>query len=587
MSYIEGFDRNQLEFSSPDDWIEADSVARVIDAFVDRCVTGKISFYRDENGKDKNMGRPFYRDSDLIKLYIYGYAHKVKSSRMLARECRLNIELRWLVRGLRPDFRTIALFRQMNTEQITEVFHLFNDFIRDEVSDAYGSKLLGGGYFSVDGSKIRANQAKDSCYTASKIDDRITNDKNQIARYKAYLEDMDNADRNEEESKEKEIRMDRKEVEKRISDYEKRLEQHEEIRKKVEETGEQVAMNDPDSRLMKNHYGGFNPSYNIQTAVDSESHLIADFDATNRCTDHGLLASTLEGVKNDDDRDIIEAVADNGYNSEEDLAKCLENGIIPHVFPEKIKDESGNRIPKKSVTISFPYEPDAEITDEVKASVKSEDITKCLHAGVIPDCYSKVLSTGEKLDVKTVNEHEYSNEDPLGIDSMSDEERIALASQGYFVRDIANDKVFCPQGMILRRKSQKKCGDVRYCNKLACKNCNCQCFNASRTTRWKEVDFSQNCRIKGPGVGVNRGRKIGQKKRVYLTFTPDMTKLDNRKCLSEHPFGTIKRYRLGDHFLLKGLNKVKAEAALLLLGYNLKRLLTLVPSSVILGIGRA
>lgn len=587
MSKIEGFDRDQLEFTCLDFWVKADSPARVIDRFVDSCVAGKVEFNRDLNRKDMVMGRPFYNDADLMKLYMYGYTNKIKSSRMLEKACENNVEVIWLMKGLRPDFRTIALFRKDNISQITSIFSLFNEFIKEKVTPVADRPLFGGGFYSADGTKVRAVQAKDGCFTASKIDDRIQNDKNQIARYESYLEDMDQEDKNEEGEKPEVPSMGKEEIEKRLEAYKDRLEQHETIRDDIEENGTQVSLYDPDARLMKNHYGGYAPSYNIQGVVASESHLIAGFNTTNNCSDNGLLYKDMADVAENDGREIVEVVADNGYSGEKDLIDCLENGIIPHVFPDKVKDENGNYIPKKSVKVSFPYEPDESMTDEVKASTKPEDIKRCLHAGVVPDCYKDCLSSGEEPEIETVNKLEYSDDDPLGIDAMSEEEKKALAAEGYFVRDLETDRVYCPQGCILRKKSNKKNGVVRYCNKEGCKRCQCQCFTPSRTTRWKEVDFSRNCRIKGCGKGKDspkgtKAKKIGEEKRVLLTFTPDRAKLDKRKCLSEHPFGTIKRYMLGDHFLLRGLEKVTAETALIMTGYNLKRLLNIVPASIIL-----
>lgn len=182
-------------------------------------------------------------------------------------------------------------------------------------------------------------------------------------------------------------------------------------------------------------------------------------------------------------------------------------------------------------------------------------------------------------------------DDPMSVDSMNDGEMVELARRGYFVRDIKHDKVICPAGQILRRKSEKKSGAVRYCNKLACSNCafRDQCFSKTKTTKWKEIDFSKGSRVNKakfrndgvdapiaePGKGKKETKRVYNPPKVSFHFKPDVDKLEKRKCLSEHPFGTIKRYMNGDHFLLKGLSKVCAEAKLLALGYNFKRLISI------------
>lgn len=571
MSYLVGEDREQYEFSCLDMWVAEDSIVRLIDAFVLKAVISSGKFK-----ENLVMGRPSYSPRHLMNLYIYGYANKIKSSRQLAKACKTNIEVMWLMEGLRPDFRTISDFRKNNKEAITSVLKLFENFCKEVINKECSSDLfVGSEFFSVDGTKIRAVQSKDGCFSANKIDDRIKNDKARIAQMESYLKEMDKVDGEEEEEGNvlANTSLSKGEVEKRLDNYLERLEKHEKIRGEIEKSGTQYSEYDPDARLMKNHYGGCNPSYNVQTSVDNKHHLITSIDATNKCTDHGLLNSAADKINegNEGER-IIELVADSGYEDVDDIATCLENGVVPHVI---LRKESNGEGAKRSVDISYPYEPE-RISDEKKASLNKEDIKDCLRAGVVPDCYEKYLEVSDK-NFKYEYEYEYRDEDEFGIDKMSDEEKRNLALQGYFVRDLVADKVFCPAGEILRRKSKKKNECIRYCNKLACKNCKMKCYSESKTTRWKEIDFGPYVRIKGDGYKNRKGKKIvGRKQRVVFKFTSDLNKTKERKCLSEHPFGTIKRYMLGDHFLLRGLDKVKAECALLALGYNLKRVSNLI-----------
>ena len=593
MEYVIGTNRNQLEFTSLDMMVSEDSPVRVIDSFVEKTLKGKISLKYSERPV---MGRPSYNPLTLVKLYLYGYMSGVKSSRKLARLVKVNIEAMWLVEGLKPDFRTISDFRKNNIEAIVAVFVKFREFCSTDLVKATGKNVFSG-YKAIDGTKIRAVQAKDGVYTANKIDDRIANDNSRIAEIKNYLSELDANDYIENNE---ELKVKKDELEKALKAYEDRKEKHETIRKVVEETGEQYAENDCESRLMKNHYGGYNPSFNVQTAVDSESHMIENVDVTNQCTDHGLIEQTALGCGKEDG-EIVEIVADNGYEQPEDMAACLENGIKPNVFLSKVENEEGYKVHKKEIELDFDYE-EKEITEEEKNSSKREDIKKCLHAGVVPNCYKNCLEVEKDEEgnvlVKTSKVYDVSKEDPMGIDNLTDEQKIELATKGYFVRDIKADRVYCPAGTILRRKAVKANGAIRYVNKLACSKCPFKekCFKASKTTRWKEIDFSKDCRIKKANFrtdgkdediaeipkAITTRKQVRVKKKVIFRFRPDREKLDNRKCLSEHPFGTIKRYMNGDHFLLKGIRKVKAEICLTALGYNFKRLISIFPTTTLM-----
>lgn len=288
-------------------------------------------------------------------------------------------------------------------------------------------------------------QAKNGCYTASKVDDRIANDKSRIAEIQSYLDDMNKNDAKESaESDSKDISATKKEES--LKKYKERLAKHEGIRDRIE-SGEvqQYSENDEDARLMKNHYGGFNPSFNMQTAIDSDSHMVASVEVSNQCTDHGLILPTMQSIN--DDGKIVEVVADNGYDNKEDMQDCLENGIMPNVCLSKESDGKGNMVRKKECQVSFPYEGNT-ITEYEKSSTKSSDIKKCLRAGVVPDCYKDILTPIVGEDGKIAIEKGYHYEtvgtdDPMSVDTMNDDERLELAKKGYFVRDIKHDKVIC------------------------------------------------------------------------------------------------------------------------------------------------
>lgn len=566
-----GIDRKQIQFTCYDEMVGENAVCRIIDAFVERFAAdlGLAGDYSD-------CGRLPYSKSDLMKLYIWGYYNKVCSSRKLMRECLVNVEAMWIMSGLHPDFRTISDFRKDYKDSMEKAFVIFVDFCRESFPGS-----IGAGYFSVDGTKMRASNAKDKCFTASKIDDRLELIKQKKAQFNDYLrqiEQNDEAEKAEEKPSANIKGFTKEEIEEKLANYDERESRYKGYLEKIAETGEQISETDVDSRLMKHHNGNCLPSFNIQTAVDSESHMIAAFQATNRCTDHNLLFSTLGPLKKEDS--IMESVADNGYMSNDDLVECLENGILPNVCGSTFRDESGAKTQNNEYDLEFDYEANT-ITDEEKASTDPEKLKRCLRAGVIPDCYEGYFEKSEgDLNIITRHIKEHVDDDlDKKIDALDEDGKIALAKEGYFVRDIAADKVYCPCGRILRKKSIKKDGSTRYCNKLACKECTKRCFlNESLTTRWKEVDFKEGIRIKSADSSKrNKGKfkKVGEMKKIVLRFKPDLKKLDTRKCLSEHPFGTMKFWRGKDTFLLRGLEKIKAEFALMATSYDLTRAIKL------------
>jgi transposase len=169
---------------------------------------------------------------------------------------------------------------------------------------------------------------------------------------------------------------------------------------------------------------------------------------------------------------------------------------------------------------------------------------------------------------------------------MTDEQMKAKAAEGYFVRDVERGLVYCPQGGTLRQKSLKNNGMIRYCNKLACKHCKNKCT----TAKYKEADFNKDKLIilakgykpqKSDDESDSRSKPPRQKrivevkKVVKYVLHLDEKKMDQRKCLSEHPFGTLKRSLGQYYFLLKGFAKVTAEMALFCLSYNLRRAITM------------
>lgn len=553
MHYIESFDRNQMMMTTWDSMVDPESNARLIDAFVD-------SLDLTEYGVKEiaSEGRPPYDPRSLYKLYIYGSDNGIKSSRKLAKSCKVNVEVKWMLGGVEPDFRTIADFRKDNIGSLKKIFQEFNKRISGAVE---------WGFTSIDGSKFAACNSKDNNFTKNKLDDRIKWLNGHIDEYLRILDDADKQDDLEDDPE----NLTKELIEEKLKEARERLAKYEGYQKIMEESGQsQMSLTDADAKLMKSR-NGFTVAYNPQTAVDSNTHMIRDFQMTNQVTDHGLLGSTLEEVRKESDG-IIETVADRGYENEEDMVKCLEDGIIPHVITDDGKD-------------GYDIEVDYQEAEVDVTSTEPEELKKALHAGVIPDVYKEVITDMKIFEVrrKVSDEAEKDEESAISIYGTS-EEMQARAKEGYFVRDPERNLVYCPNGEILRQKCIKKNGNIRYANKNACRHCpnRNKCYKGKN--EWKEIDFTKDClekpskdwlKAEGRAPDKNKAAKgtchYAKKKIVKFFLKPNREKTTERLCLSEHPFGTIKRAMGFTYFLLKGIEKVTGEFALMCLGYNIKR----------------
>ena len=552
MPYVSTFNRNQMMMCSWDSFVDPESIARLIDAFVN-----SLDLTKYEVKEAAKEGRPAYDPKGMYKLYIYGNRKGIRSSRKLAESCKVNLEVKWMLGGVEPDFRTISDFRKDNIDSLKDIFHEFNRRISGAVE---------WGFSSVDGSKFLANNSKDSNFTKNKLDDRIKWLNAHTDEYLRILKEMDE----QEELEEIPEKLTREVVEAKLKEAQERLARYESYQKLMEETGaSQLSLTDADARLMKNK-NGFAVAYNPQTAVDSETHLIRNFKMTNQVTDHGMLNPTMEEIREETQDEILEVVADKGYENGEDMIKCLENGMIPHVILDDGKDGY-------ELEISYE-EAEADIT-----STKPEELKKSLHAGKIPEAYKDVISDMEVKEVRRKVKEDLADIEKSEAIYGTPEEMLVRAKEGYFVRDPERNLVYCPEGEVLRQKCIKKNGNIRYANKNACKHCRNRnkCYKGKG--EWKEIDFTKDtlekpCKewLKAEGKNCENVKQTikgcyEKVKVVKFFLKPSLEKMSRRMCLSEHPFGTIKRAMGAAYFLLKGLRKVTGEFALFCLGYNIER----------------
>lgn len=297
------------------------------------------------------------------------------------------------------------------------------------------------GFCSIDGSKFQANNSKDNHFTKNKLDDRIKWLNAHTDEYLRLLKEIDE----QEELEEMPENLTREVIEGKLKEAQERLARYEAYQRLMEETGaSQMSLTDADARLMKNK-NGFAVSYNPQTAVDSETHLIRDFKMTNQVTDHGMLTPTMEGLREENGNQILEVVADKGYENAEDIIRCLENGIIPHVIMEEGKS-------------GYELELIYEKAEADTASIKREELKKSLHAGKIPEAYKEVISDMRVEEVRRKVKTEAEQEKKVKSVYGTTDEMVERAKEGYFVRDPERNLVYCPAGEILRQKCIRKTG---------------------------------------------------------------------------------------------------------------------------------
>lgn len=543
MRYIQNISREQTRLLpySVEEMVEETNPVRVIHAYVDSLPMETLGFERAEPAQ---TGRPAYDPRDLLKLYIYGYLNRIRSSRKLMTECRRNVELFYLLNMLRPDFRTIADFRKRNRKALKEVF-------RDFVKACAELKLLGKETVAIDGTKIRASNSKKKSYTPEILEKKIEYLEEQERGIEEYLEKMDRADQEEKRAPVMDIRPE--DMPQKLEQIRERVAKYKGYQKRMKETGEtQILETDPECRTIHTKEGQL-PAYNIQTAVDDRHHLIVSFETTNANTDQGLLDQMAEQTKEEMGVETIEVLADKGYESRQDIEKCVMHGTVPNVGYKYDKDE---RI------FDLEYIPN-EIDEQTRCSEKPEDIQKCLHAGVLPRCYE-----GTSVEVQL-------------------QKRSVMSC---FIRH-EDGRVICPMGRELFKHSVRKHGTI-YGSREACRTCPNRCTDSKNA---KTVSIGHNTNIVAvrmygnpeyplqrlpegfvPHNSIGRPQKP-ERVRLILRRNPD--DMQRRKELVEHPFGTIKWYDGAHYFLCRGKEMVSAEIALSFLTYNLRRAIR------ILGVG--
>ena len=246
MGYIQNMMREQtwLLPYSIEELVEETNPVRVIYAYVESLPMEKLGF---ERAIPAQTGRPAYDPRDLLKLYIYGYLNRIRSSRRLMIECRRNVELFYLLNMLKPDFRTISDFRKNNRKALKEVF-------KDFVKACAELELLGKKTVAIDGTKIRASNSKKKSYTPEILEKKLEYLQEQERRIEEYLEKMDDEDQKEKKLPVMDIKPE--DMPQKLEQIRERVAKYKGYQKQMEETGEtQILETDPECRTIRTKEG--------------------------------------------------------------------------------------------------------------------------------------------------------------------------------------------------------------------------------------------------------------------------------------------------------------------------------------------
>ena len=465
MAYIAGPDRTQSVLLPDilDDFVAAENPVRFLDAFVAQLDLAALGFQR---AVPAETGRPGYDPGDLLRLYLYGYLHRIRSSRRLEQESHRNIELMWLLRRLAPDFKTIADFRRDHAAALKGVGREFVVLCRR-------LGLFGGELLAIDGSKFRAVNARDRSYTPARLATLQRDIDRTITRYLKELERQDAAEAGT-EGPSADV------LQEKIAALQQRQARYAALQHELAASGETArSLTDPDSRPMMSG-GRIEVCYNVQTAVDAKHKLIVAEEATNAAADRAQLSPMATAAREALGGATPVVVADQGYYHGSEIKECLGAGLTPLVpRPRTSANEARGLFTKDD----FVYDP-------------GQDAYRC--------------PAGEMLTYRTTT--------------------VEL-------------------GRTIKNYRTSACG---------------RCALRPRCTRNRE------------------GRKITRWVDEHLLevmehrLARDRALFAQRKTLSEHPFGTMKRGMDQGYFLLKGLRKVRGEFSLTVLAYNLKRVLNIV-----------
>jgi transposase len=311
------------------DYVGPDNPVRAMESFVRALDLAKLGFRHADRGME--VGQPPYDPADLLKLYLYGYINQIRSSRRLEREACRNLELIWLLKNLRPGYRTIANFRKENWKALKAVNRSFVLLVRE-------LGLVGGAVVAIDGSFFHGDASKASIFTRRRLAEQIAKLDQEIEAYGRSLEDNDAAEA-------KEPRTDRPDGDggggdggdlgAKVSALMARRSRAQADLDRLEASGEtQLSLTDPDARLLAKN-GQALVGYNVQAVIDDKHKLIVESEVVNDSSDIGQLHAMATAAKDTLEAEALQVLADVGYYSSTELKACEDDGIVAYVPPSE------------------------------------------------------------------------------------------------------------------------------------------------------------------------------------------------------------------------------------------------------------
>lgn len=396
MNHRAGLDRSQtlLFPESLDDYVSPENPVRFLDAFVSSLDLHALGFAKAHCAE---TGRPPYDPAALLKLYLYGYLHRLRSSRLLEAECQRNVEVIWLMRKLSPDFKTIADFRKDNLKALKAVSRRFTLLCRK-------LELFGGQLLAIDGSKLRAVNSRDRNFNEERLKELIAHTDARLAEYFKMLDEVDAAEPSA-------APVDKAALQQKIAALQDKRDWHAELLAELDEEQKQVSVTDPDARRMPGQ--GNVVGYNAQVAIDAKHKLIAADDVTNDVTDYQQLANVALEAKANLELKQTEVVADKGYYNAAEVSRCVEANITP-LIPKA--DTSANTARGLYGKSKFKFNADKDVyvcpaggelsyrfsTYELGRELRYYRASGCKHCALKKCC---TRNKGNRTITREANEH--------------------------------------------------------------------------------------------------------------------------------------------------------------------------------------
>ena len=321
MQFIQGSNRHQSYFSTLEEQVSTDNAVRLMDAFINKLDLEKLGFTKTVH---KSEGRPPYAPAVLLKLYLYGYLNKIRSSRKLEKECSRNIELQWLLQNLAPNYHTIADFRKLHAQPLQNMFKIYVQFLSD-------AGLLGKTTIGIDGSKFKAVNSRKSNYNQKKIDKhrQFIADKTE-----KYLQELDEFDKQEQTTGKEELQIKKEKITEGLAKLKERTIKYDTLQEQLNNTDDkQISTTDADSRSIIIVKNIVEVAYNTQNAVDDKHNLIVHTQATNTNDGKALHKAATQAKQNLQlqKEETIMVLADKGYHTGAELQQCQQENMLTHV----------------------------------------------------------------------------------------------------------------------------------------------------------------------------------------------------------------------------------------------------------------